>query len=87
MLESCEMEVHEMPLDTDGAVAAFVRATESARSTLRPVAVLVRHGTFAAPTAAAAVAQIPRTQMPSGTDELAVTLTRRAALEAIMDLV
>ena len=87
MLESCEMEVHEMPLDTDGAVAALVRATESARSTLRPVAVLVRHGTFAASTAAAAVARIPRTQMPPGTDELAVTLSRRAALEAIMDLV
>lgn len=87
MLESCEIEVVEMPRDTDAAVAALVRASECARDKLRPVAVLVRQGTFGAPKTAVKFAQLDEeTQPPAGADQSAAALTRRAALEAIVDL-
>ena len=78
MLESCEIDFFEMPSDTLGAVGAIEKATALARQKKQPVAVLARHGIF---TSAKGVPP-PELEVNQSSP-----VTRRAALEAILDLV
>ena len=81
MLESCEIESFEMPDDTNGAVNTMLKATAIARDKKRPVAVLVRRGVLAE------VSQSYIEDTTVAETPLQNTLTRRAALEGILDLI
>lgn len=82
MLESCEIDFFEMPSDTHGAVDSIEKATALAREKKRPVAVLVRQNMFVStrhsPNQEVAIEQQVSPSHP---------MTRRAALEAILDVV
>ena len=79
MLDSCEIESLEMPCDTIGAAETLKKAIEIARSKKCPVAVLVRRGIL---DTASKVTVLDADEAPRH-----VGLTRREALENILDLV
>ena len=78
MLESCEIDFFEMPSDTLGAVGTIEKATALAREKKKPVAVLARHGIFTS------AKEVPPPELEVNQSS---PMTRRAALEAILDLV
>ena len=78
MLESCEIESLEMPSDTLGAANTIEKAADTARAKKCPVAVLVRRGILAE---ASGKAPVSHTRRANG------ALTRREALEEVLDLV
>ena len=81
MLESCEIQSFEMPSNTVGALETMQNACAVAREKKRPVAVLVRRGILAE-------ARKSSTEEDKGAEPLLQnTLTRRAALEGILDLI
>ena len=80
MLESCEIESLEMPSDTPGAANTIEKAADTARAKKCPVAVLVRRGILAE---ASGKAPVSHTDEPPQNG----ALTRREALEEVLDLV
>ena len=82
MLESCEIESLEMPTDTLGAANTIEKAADTARAKKCPVAVLVRRGIPAdrPPPGKASVSHRDETPQNGA-------LTRREALEEVLDLV
>lgn len=81
MLESCEVEYLELPKDTGGAVETVEKATAIAREKKRPVAVLVRNGTFAT------TKDVLPPEDNVAEENSQHAMTRRAALEEVLDLI
>ena len=81
MLESCEIKYFEMPTDTLGATKCMESAASLAREKKRPVAVLVRQGVFAP------VKDISAPKVGVAQYDSSRSMTRREALEAIIDLI
>ncbi len=81
MLESCEIQFFEMPNNTVGAVESIENAAALAQEKNRPVAVLVRQGMFAA------AKNILTPELEAAECDLSQAMTRRDALDAILDLV
>ena len=81
MLESCEVQYFEMPNDTLGATRCVENAASLAREKKRPVAVLVRQGVFAP------VKDISAPKVGVAQYDSSHPMTRRDALEAIIDLI
>ena len=81
MLESCEVKYFEMPNDTLGATRCVEDAASLAREKKRPVAVLVRQGVFAP------VKKTPTPDIEVAQYDSSRSMTRRDALETIIDLI
>ena len=81
MLESCEVKYFEMPSDTLGATRCMENAASLAQEKKRPVAVLVRQGMFT-PVKGVSDPEVEVAEFDSSDP-----MTRRDALEAIIDLI
>ena len=78
MLESCEIETFEMPMDTVDAAETIFKASMIARDKRRPVAVLVRRDVLDA---------VEEVIEPESVKHDERRMTRREALEGVLDLV
>ena len=78
MLDSCEIESLEMPSDTAAAADIMESAVKLAQEKKRPVAVLVRRGVLA---------EITEARVSDADESPRLALTRREALEEILDLI
>ena len=81
MLESCEVQYFEMPNDTLGASRCMENAASLAREKKRPVAVLVRQGMFTP------VEEMSAPEVEAAQHDSSHPMTRRGALEVIVDLI